>query len=122
MKTGKYLLLLFCFILVAGCALLRWRGAEIYPLSYDQTYEMAIDAMDDLDPWRLLRTDYANGIIIVGYEEYMRPPQQVQFIVKRIEPFRTKVELDGHWPSPLNQKFFKAMDKRVENRILTYPT
>ena len=42
--------------------------------------------------------------------------------VKRIEPFRTKVELDGHWPSPLNQKFFKAMDKRVENRILTYPT
>ena len=122
MKLGKNLILISCLLLIAGCTLLRWRGAEIYPLSYDQTYEMALDSMDELDPWKLIRTDYTNGVIVLGYEEYLRPPQQVRFIVKRIEPFRTKVELDGDWPSPLNQKFFKAMDERVENRILTYPT
>jgi len=119
---GKNIILIGCLILLTGCALFRWRGAEIYPMSYDQTYNMAISAMDDMKPWKLMSTDYANGVIVIGFEDLFIPEQKVSFVVKRIAPFRTKVQLTSEWPHPLNQKFFKAMDKRVENRILTYPS
>ena len=122
MKNIKVAFLFGGIVLLASCTLLRWRRAEIYPMSYDQTYMVALSALDDMKNWRLSRTDHEEGIIVIESMKYLGPEKEVTFIVKRIEPFRTKVEVYRKHACPSTQKFFKAIDRRVEERALTYPS
>jgi len=114
-------LILAGLIFLAGCAT-NWRKAEVYPLSYDQTYLIALSALDDLDEWHILETDKNRGLITIEKTPFFRPDGELTVIVKNLEPFRTKVELYGKRATPFNQKFFKAIDRHVEERALTYPT
>jgi len=111
-------------ILMTGCSLLQWRKAEIYPMSYDQTYLTAVDALDDMSEWHLLETNKDSGIIKIEKSPFLRPTRELTVIVERIDAFRTKVELYGPYAfaHPFNQKFFKALDRRVAERALTYPS
>lgn len=120
MKTAIKLILIGCIILTAGCA--SWRGAEIYPMSYDQTYECVVSALDAMNPWMVTKTDQKRGLITIGYEEYIGRQESQTFIVERIEPFRTKVSLYRTPGTPFNQQFFKAIDRYMEERALTYPS
>ena len=123
MKKWKNLIFVLCILeLAAGCTLFRWRRAEIYNMSYDQTYDTVLSALDDMEPWRLIQTDEKRGVIVIENAGYFGPETQMRFIVKRIEPFRTKVELYHKHQTPFTQKFFKAMDERVEERAVTYPS
>jgi len=122
MNINKKALLLYAFVFLSGCALFQWRHAEIYNMSYDQAYEVAMSALDDMQQWRLIQTDHKRGLLVIESGGYLRPERQVKIIVKRIEPFRTKVELFHKHPTPFTQKFFKAVDRRVEERALTYPS
>jgi len=91
-------------------------------MSYDQTYEVVTSALDDMEPWMLIETDQTRGLITVGYEQYLGRKEEVTFIVEKIAPFKTKVSLYKREPTPLNQKFFKAIDRYYEERLLTYPS
>jgi len=120
MKIATKIILCICIIFLIGC--IRLRSSEIYPMAYDQTYESAITALDDMSPWKLILTDQKRGLITIGYEQYLGRKQEVTFIVERVEPFRTKISLYDRWPTHLNQKFFKAIDKYMKNRAVTYPS
>jgi len=129
MTRGKAFILVLVIMIATGCAMVRWRRSEIYPMSFDQTYKVALTALDamqeweDSDRWHLVSTDQTNGVIEIGYESlYMPEASKVKFILERIEPFETKVSLYGKRETPFTQKFFKAMDRRVNERILTYPS
>ena len=122
MKSFKRFMIVAGFIALSGCAVTHMRRAEIYNMSYDQTYEVVMGALDDMEPWRLIQTNHENGLIVIQSAEFLRPERRVEIMVKRIEPFRTKVELYHRWATPFNQKFFKAIDRRVEERALTYPS
>ena len=118
----KKLISLSAMMLLTGCALFTWRKAEVYPMSYDQTYVTVLSALDDMDHWDLMGTDQPNGVIKIKSEGYWRGEKEVQFIVKRVDPFHTEVKLHHKCSTPFTQKFFKAMDKRVADRALTHPT
>jgi len=55
-NKSKWLLIAFV-MLASGCAMFQWRKAEIYPMSYDQTYDVVMSALDDMEPWKLMQTD-----------------------------------------------------------------
>ena len=104
----------------SGCAL--FRGAEVYNMSYDKTYLTALSALEDLPDWHLLETDQINGIMKIEKNGYLKPTQEVTVIVKRLEPFQTKIEVIDKHNTLFNRKFIKAVDKRVANGILTHPS
>ncbi|MDD5217021.1 MAG: hypothetical protein PHN49_11875 [Candidatus Omnitrophica bacterium] len=108
--------------LILGTGCFHLRHAEIYTMSYDQTFMLATAALDDMTPWRLTEADYLNGKITISDMGYIRPTRSVTVIVKRIEPFRTKVQLYGTGANWFNQKYFKAIDRRVQERAVTYPS
>ena len=104
---------------LAGCSSLR--QAETYPMSYDQTYATVLTALDDMKSWRLVATDQLNGRMTLETGGFFQPSRDVQVILKRLEPFLTKVELYHRKPTWFNQKFFEAIDARVNEQALTYP-
>lgn len=118
----KKMMVVTAMLFLSGCALFRWKEAEIYPMSYDQTYLMAAQSLDELEDWKLVETDQTRGIIKIENSGYLKPTREMTVIVKRIEPFRTKVELYGRPATPFTQKFFRAIDRRVAERAVTYPT
>ncbi len=121
-KRAKLLTFLMFVLLISGCALLRVRHAEVYPMSFDQTYLIAMDALDDLDSWRLSETDQTMGTITVERMHYIGSEDQITFVVKRLEPFKTKVELHGRRAWPWTNKYFEAINRRMEQRAVTYPS
>ena len=122
-KVCKKIMILSAVIFLTGCSLFSWRKAEIYNMSYDKTYNTTLSALDDMEKWKLVQTDMQNGVIVISnVETYLRPEQIIKLKVKRIEPFRTKIELSGKCATPFTQKFFKAIDKRVADQILTNPS
>lgn len=125
-KVKLFLIGLFClavFFSACGCAsLFRFQKAAEYPLSFDQTYLIALSALDDMDSWRLLETDHKRGLITIEKSGYLQPTQQVSIMVKRLDPYRSKIELYDKWATPFTKKFFKAVERRMEEMALTYPT
>ena len=118
----KKMMLLGVLILIAGCAFTKGRQAEIYPFSYDRTFNMATEALDNMDPWTLHRTDMTRGIIVVGYNTYVGPEREKTFIIKRLGPYRTKIELRSENADMFTEKFFNALDQYKAENIVTYPT
>ncbi|MFZ5802677.1 MAG: hypothetical protein ACOY3K_06180 [Candidatus Omnitrophota bacterium] len=110
---GSLILMSFC-----GCATLHMRDAEIYPMSYDKTFMLAVGALDDMGSWRVAETDHQNGKIVIENSGYVRPTQRHTILVQKLEPFRTKVELSRSIPTPFNQHFFRAIDRRVEETLV----
>ncbi len=118
----RKIIVVLCCLSMVGMARLPYKQAEIYPMSYDQTYQLVISALDDLQPWRLVETDQIKGRIVIGSAEYLHPEKRVTLVVKKIAPFRTKVELDDPQPRKIADQFFKAIDRRFEERAVTYPS
>lgn len=113
-------LFLSVVLTLSSCAV--FRGAEVYDMSYDKTYMTALSALDDMEEWHLLETDELGGWIKVERGGYLYPDQEVTVIVKRLAPFQTKVQVIDKDNTLFSGKFFKAIDKRTENRALTYPS
>jgi hypothetical protein len=110
-------------IVLTGCSgFFHSRRSEIYPMSYDKTYLTVLGALDDMKYWDLQETDQANGLIVVKSAGYWKGEKEARFILKRIDPFHTKVQLYHKRNSPGTQKFFKAMDERVREQALTHPS
>ena len=127
MKRIQASLLILAILVTTGCALFRSRSAEIYPMSYDQTYAETLSALNDipaekLDSWQVIEADIDRGVIVMESGGYWKQEKQIRFIVKRIAPFKTKVSLYHKHATPFTQKFFKAMDERFKNRALTHPS
>ena len=124
-KNTNKLLIVVAGIALMGCALFSDHHEVIYPMSYDQMYDTTLDALNDMKHWEIVGTDQTKGRIIIqkdpSYLE-IQSEQQVSFIVKRIAPFRTKVSLDGYGLEVFNEQFFEALDKRYQERALTYPS
>ena len=112
--------LLISLMIFTSCALLR--KAEVYNMSYDKTYLTALTALDDLSDWHLLETDQIHGTIKIERSGYFHPTQQATVIVKQLGPFQTKLEVIDKHNTLFNRKFFKAVDKRVANDVLTHPS
>lgn len=113
--------LLVCFILLGGCAGAEKRSA-IYPMSYDQTFLVTSTALDNMPSWTIIETDQAHGLIKIENEKYLSPRQEATILVKRIDPFRTKVEIDDTRNMPFQQKILQTIDRYFEERSLTYPS
>ena len=94
-------------------------------MSYDQMYDTTLDAAEDMKYWRVLSTDQTKGRIVIEKEPSLlevESEKQIEFIVERIAPFKTKVSLDGDVAHPFNKKFFNSLEKRYQERALTYPS
>jgi len=109
----------FALLLLAGCSSMR--QSQIYPMSFDQTYSSVISALNDVKSWRVVETDQLNGFITLETGGFFQPRRAVRVIVKHLEPFQTKVEIDQHKTYWFNPDFIKAIDTRVNERALTYP-
>jgi len=120
-QIKKAFFLLLGFVLLVGCS--TYRQGEIYDLSYDQTYLMTVDVLDGMDPWMLHGTDQKNGMITIGYDTYLTDHEtEISFIVKRISPFETAVEIYDRKPSAYTEQSFTALDERFKTRPLTHPS
>ena len=85
MKTTKNLVLITLMFLLAGCALFQdHRHAEIYDMSFDQTYMVAIDALEEIPYWRLVQTDHHRGLIVVERANYLGPERKIRFIDEKL--------------------------------------
>jgi len=112
-------------VALMGCSMFSHRHGAIYPMSYDQMYNTTLDALDDMNNWRVVGTDQTKGRIVAERDPSfweVNQETQVAFIVERIAPFKTKVSLDGHVVHPFNKKFFKSLERRYQERALTYPS
>jgi len=124
-KSINGLFILVAGIALMGCALFSSHQGVIYPMSYDQMYVTTLDALSEMKNWRVIKTNETKGRILIEKEPSLLEvvsEKQVAFIVERIEPYRTKVSLDGYGTQAFNEKFFKALEKRYQERALTYPT
>ncbi len=108
------------FLSLTGCAG-TLRQAETYPMSFDQTYTTVLTALDEMKSWRVVETDQLNGLITIETGGFFQPRRDVKIMLKRLEPFNTEVELYQRKATFANQKFFNAIDARVNERALTYP-
>ena len=124
-KNINKLLILVAGVTLMGCALFSNDRGVIYPMSYDQMYDTTLDALNDTENWTIVGTNQTKGRILIEKRPHLlevESEKQVAFIVKRIEPFRTKVSLDGYGDTLFNEKFFDVLEKRYQERALTYPT
>jgi len=124
-KNINSLLVVMFGVALMGCTMLSQRHGVIYPMSYDQMYNTTLDALDGMKNWRITGTDQTKGRILIEKNPSLleiQTEKQVAFIIERIEPFRTKVSLNGHISTPFNKKFFKSLEKRYQERALTYPS
>ena len=112
------LVLLTC----GGCMSAGKQPSAVYPMSYDQTYEAVLTALDDVPNWHISSTDQLKGLITVEAGGFLAPRRQVQMIVKRVEPFRTSVEIHRHHWLASDQKFFDALERHVQEKAVTYPS
>jgi len=122
MTVTKKLISLGCVLFLTGCALFSQQKAEIYPMSYDKTYDTALSALDGMEHWNLISTDALHGVIEIQADGYWRGETKIKFIVKRIDPYRTELKLYHKHATPFTQKFFDAMDHRVAEQALTHPS
>jgi hypothetical protein len=122
MKKQTYLNLLAVLLFCAGCSSIGTRQAVTYPMSYDQTYQVALDALNNVDGWKVASTNQLRGLITLEKGGFYMPRRTAKVIVKRLEPFSTRVELDPESRSRSHDNFFDAMDQRVKNRPSTYPS
>jgi len=121
-KMKKYLVLFSLILFLPGCASLFSTKATSYPMSFDQTYESALVALDDINGWKLVSTNQKRGLITVGIVEYPLPEKEVTFIVERLEPFRTKISLMQKTCTFTVKKLFNNLDQYLKERALTYPS
>lgn len=121
MKTIRFSLWILCMVLIAGCAISRSRRAEIYPMSFDQTYQVALEALDEMKRWSVVETDHLEGLITIEDPRYFRNERYVTLIVKRIDSFRTKVELYGDDTLGMADEFFGMLDTRAGKHAYKYP-
>ncbi len=118
-KSAFWGLLLSLLLMGTGDA---WaKQAEIYPMSYDQTYQVALEALDGVKFWKVIETDQQAGLIILETGGFFFPRRNAKILVSRLEPFRTKVEFYQGKTPLFYGKFFEAIDRHVNERILTYP-
>ncbi len=115
-------ILILVLLICGGCLSAGKRQAAVYSMSYDQTYETVITALDDVPGWRLSSTDQLKGLIAVETGGYLSPRREVKFIVKRVAPFRTTVEMYRGSALTSERKFFDAIDRRVQEKAVTYPS
>ncbi|MBP9864778.1 MAG: hypothetical protein KBC91_00095 [Candidatus Omnitrophica bacterium] len=118
MKKKYFPGLLITLVIITGCA--STRQAETYPMSYDQTYQTSLDALDELKAWKVLETDQLGGVIVLEKGGYFMPRRTAKVIVKRVEPFKTRVELYETSLGQTHKDFFEAIDRHVQNRASTY--
>lgn len=112
--------------IILGLMLLALTGCRssepsaTYSMSYDQTYETVISTLNEMAPWRVVATDQLKGLITVETGGFFLPRRQVTVVVKRLEPFKTKVQYykGSGWLDP---KLIEAVDAHVNERALTYP-
>jgi len=118
----KYFLvnMLMSVFILAGCA--SAGQSKTYSMSYDQTYQAALEALDRVGAWRVSQTDQLDGLIILEKGGYYTPRRTAQVTVKRLEPFRTRIELHGDSSAATQEKFLDAITRHVENRRQTYPS
>ena len=100
----------------------KLRKAAVYNMSYDKTYLTALSAIDEVPNWHPLETDQVNGIIRAERTGFLYPNQEVSVMVKRLGPFRTKVEVIDRDYKVFTGLFFDAIDKKTETTALTYPS
>lgn len=123
MKKNTSLNLLLALLFCAGCASTSTRQAATYPMSYDQTYLVALDALNDAGGWKVSATDQLKGLIVLEKGGVFAPRRTAKMVVKRLEPFSTRVEIDETSNnSRVYDKFFDAIDRRVKDRSSTYPS
>ena len=123
MKKGLDIgMLLGLLLLGLGCATTAGRQSETYPMSYDQTYQTALDALDEMKIWKVIETDQLGGLIELEKGGHWMPRKNAKVIVKRVAPFQTSVELYEKNKTREYENFFNAIDRRVEDRAVTYPT
>lgn len=120
MKSLKYAFVLMGFTLL-GCAA-NARQAAVYDMSYDQTYLNVMNALDDMEPWYLAETDQMRGKITVENGAFFGPGRAITVQIKRLEPFKTKVEILNAGTNRTNRKFFKIIDRYIQERPETYPS
>ena len=122
LKSTQTLAFIMAFLIISGCAVFQVKQEEVYEMSFDQTYLMALNALDDMDNWRLSQTDHKMGTITVERLYYLGPESEMTFVVKRLEPFKTKVATHSKRPFPYISEYFNAIDNRAKQRALTYPS
>jgi len=110
-----------CMLQFAGCASAS-RQSQIYPMSYDKTYQMAIDALSGLEDWRVIETDQLGGEIRLEKGGYFLPRRNAKVWVKRVDPFKTRVELYDDPASMRQGEFLDVIDQYVQSRRFTYPS
>ncbi|MCB9799403.1 MAG: hypothetical protein H6757_01415 [Candidatus Omnitrophica bacterium] len=120
MKKTKYLFALI-FFLLWGCAA-NMRQSAVYDMSYDQTYLNVINALDDMEPWHLAETDQLRGILTVENGAFFGPGRAIKVQVKRVDAFKTQVEILNSRINYTNRKFFRAIDRYIQERPETYPS
>jgi len=120
MKRNHFYSLIFALMLLVGFAAVS--QAETYPMSFDQTYQVALEALDEVGAWRVLETDQLNGIIVLEKGGYFMPRRTAKVIVKRLKPFSTRIELYEENNPRKHKDFFAAIERRVKNRSATYPS
>ena len=116
--AGLFTLMLF----VCGCLSTGPRQSTVYKMSYDQTYETVITALDSMPGWRLSSTGQMKGLIAVEAGGYLSPRREVKLIVKRVEPFRTAVELYQGSVFASERKLFDVIERRVREKADTSPS
>ena len=94
MTKNYFFSLLLTSLLFAGCASTGTRQAVTYPMSYDQTYQVALDALNNVGGWKVSSTDQLRGRITLEKGGFYMPRRTAKVFVKRLEPFSTLVELD----------------------------
>jgi len=124
MKHFAKLLICFSLILVvSSCTILQEKKSEIYPMSFDQTYNVVMSALDDMPDWQLVTTNQTRGMFVVGIGKYPIVSKEVTFIVERVSPFQTKVRFYNPWEVSLfDPDFFDVIDQYMGERADTYPS
>lgn len=97
------------------------QDARVYAMSFDQTYQMTLDALQEVRNWQVLETDQLAGLITIETGGFFMPRRSARISVQRLDPYLTKVEFYQGKAPWFSGKFFKAIDKRVQSRTLAYP-
>ena len=104
-------MLMGLMIVVSGCAVVRNRRTEIYPYSYDHTYNRVLAASQSLKDWTLTGVDYRHGKAKLSRGGFYFKERFVEITVQSLDPSRTQVEFRGTGVPLLKKQFFKKMDQ-----------
>ena len=98
-------------LILVGCAAVRNRKTEVYPFSYDHTYDRVIEAAGLLGNWSLTQADYRHGILKLRSEGVYFPERSVEIRLQSVDSSSTQVEFRGTGVPLLKKEFFKKINQ-----------